>query len=99
MGLAPFYARPALSIESECNYLNPYKGDRGELITTATVTCPICDSRHKVDMPTESCQIIYKCPSCGAVLTPEKGDDCVFCSYADVKCPPKQLEGDDSGHL
>ncbi len=28
-------------------------------------------------------------------LVPKKGDCCVFCSYADTKCPPRQMEATD----
>jgi hypothetical protein len=41
-------------------------------------------------MPTDACQYFYDCPACGAVLKPLAGDCCVFCSYADVPCPPIQ---------
>jgi len=41
-------------------------------------------------MPTDASQYFYDCPACGAVLKPLAGDCCVFCSYADVPCPPIQ---------
>ena len=44
-------------------------------------------------MPTDACQFFYDCKGCGAVLKPLQGDFCVFCSYADVPCPPIQLSG------
>ena len=43
-------------------------------------------------MPADACQFYYECVSCGAVLRPEPGDCCVFCSFADKTCPPKQVE-------
>ncbi|MDO8487801.1 MAG: GDCCVxC domain-containing (seleno)protein [bacterium] len=58
----------------------------------ATLTCPKCGKEQLVDMPTDACQHFYKCTNCGEMLKPEGGDCCVFCSYADTKCPPKQLE-------
>ena len=41
-------------------------------------------------MPTDACQYFYACVGCGVVLKPLPGDCCVFCSYADQVCPPKQ---------
>jgi hypothetical protein len=32
----------------------------------------------------------YRCEGCGTLLKPREGDCCVFCSYADRPCPPKQ---------
>ena len=42
-------------------------------------------------MPTDACQHFYRCESCGELLRPTPGDCCVFCSYADSQCPPRQL--------
>ncbi|MCG2691588.1 hypothetical protein L6272_02030 [Microgenomates group bacterium] len=60
--------------------------------TIASLTCPRCGKMQKVKMPTNACQHFYKCSGCGEMLSPKKGDCCVFCSYADTKCPPKQAE-------
>ena len=56
----------------------------------STITCPQC--RHCVTetMPSNACQFFYDCKGCGAVLRPNPGDCCVFCSYASVPCPPIQ---------
>jgi hypothetical protein len=43
-------------------------------------------------MPENACQYFYSCTSCGTVLRPLAGDCCVFCSYSDQVCPPKQVE-------
>ena len=56
----------------------------------AILTCPKCNSKQKVIMPTNTCQYFYKCIYCKALLKPKGGDCCVFCFYADTKCPPKQ---------
>ncbi len=56
------------------------------------LTCPKCNALQKVQMPIDACQYFYKCTSCGEVLKPKEGDCCVFCSYADTKCPSKQKE-------
>ena len=59
-----------------------------ELIST--LICPHCGHRAAETMPTDACQYFYDCKGCGAVLRPLSGDCCVFCSYADVPCPPIQ---------
>jgi hypothetical protein len=61
-----------------------------DLITDARITCPECDFSKLEAMPTSACQHFYICEGCQAVLSPRPGDCCVFCSYADHVCPPKQ---------
>jgi len=56
----------------------------------AVITCPECGHRASEVMPTNACQHFYRCKGCGALLKPLTGDCCVFCSYADTLCPPKQ---------
>ncbi|MDP1743694.1 MAG: GDCCVxC domain-containing (seleno)protein [Candidatus Amesbacteria bacterium] len=58
--------------------------------TETNLTCPKCGEIQKVIMPTDACQFFYKCQKCGETLKPKPGDCCVFCSYADTKCPSKQ---------
>jgi hypothetical protein len=60
------------------------------VVTVATLTCPECGTSHVEEMPTNACQFFYTCPSCTARLRPLAGDCCVFCSYSDQLCPPKQ---------
>lgn len=60
--------------------------------TKATLTCPKCGEEQSVEMPTDACQYFYKCIHCSELLKPNEGDCCVFCSFADTKCPPKQRE-------
>ena len=60
--------------------------------TKAIITCPQCGNKEELEMPTNFCQIMYKCPKCDRTLTPKNSDCCVFCSYADKKCPPMQIE-------
>ena len=62
--------------------------------TQAVLTCPNCGASHQVEMPTNYCQVVFVCPSCGERLTPLPGDCCVFCSFADRKCPPMQGSGE-----
>ena len=56
----------------------------------ATITCPHCGHVETELMPTDACQYFYDCKGCGVVLKPKAGDCCVFCSYADIQCPPMQ---------
>lgn len=60
--------------------------------TEAILSCPVCKNKQQVEMPADACQHFYKCIHCGEMLKPKEGDCCVFCSYADTKCPPKQME-------
>ena len=62
-----------------------------EVVTKAGLTCPECGLVQDAEMPTDACQFFYECARCNAVLRPKPGDCCVFCSYADVPCPSKQL--------
>ncbi|MFQ5933670.1 MAG: GDCCVxC domain-containing (seleno)protein [Dehalococcoidia bacterium] len=62
------------------------------VVTRARLTCPECGVEQEADMPTDACQYFYECVNCNALLRPKEGDCCVFCSYADVPCPPIQSE-------
>ena len=53
----------------------------------ATITCPECGVSRGETMPEHACQYVYRCTGCAALLKPQDGDCCVFCSYADVPCP------------
>jgi hypothetical protein len=64
------------------------------VVLAATITCPECGFAKAETMPPNACQFFYTCLSCLALLRPLPGDCCVFCSYADQMCPPKQT-GDD----
>ncbi|MCH8062306.1 MAG: hypothetical protein IH861_07380 [Chloroflexi bacterium] len=63
-----------------------------EITTRANLTCPNCGTEQEAEMPTDACQFFYECTSCHKVLKPLEGDCCVFCSYADHKCPSMQVE-------
>jgi hypothetical protein len=58
--------------------------------THSTLTCPQCGRQTLETMPTDACQYFYECPACKTLLKPKAGDCCVFCSYGDVPCPPRQ---------
>lgn len=56
----------------------------------STITCPQCGHRELETMPTDACQFYYECKGCGALLRPNPGECCVFCSFGTVPCPPIQ---------
>ena len=56
----------------------------------SNLTCPACGFTEKLQMPTNACMFFHECASCRQLLRPVAGDCCVFCSYGDVVCPPKQ---------
>ena len=60
------------------------------MILTSTLTCPMCAAKTTETMEVNACRYLYPCPSCGVLLRPREGDCCVFCSYGDVPCPPRQ---------
>ena len=51
------------------------------------ILCPFCGQKTAAKIPENSCQYFWKCPKCGEILRPKKGDCCVFCSFSDQKCP------------
>lgn len=63
----------------------------------STITCPLCGHRSTETMPTDACQFFYECKGCGALLKPNEGDCCVFCSYGDMPCPPIQEVREQNG--
>jgi hypothetical protein len=56
----------------------------------STLRCPACAGVTEAQMPDDACVFFFECPHCGTMLRPRAGDCCVFCSYGDVPCPPKQ---------
>jgi len=61
-------------------------------ILESVLTCPKCGFRKAEAMPTDACQFYYECTNCHALLRPNAGDCCVFCSFGSVKCPPIQAQ-------
>ncbi|MFT4662092.1 MAG: hypothetical protein ACI8XB_002380 [Patiriisocius sp.] len=57
---------------------------------TCEITCPHCGHKKTETLPTEVCQIKYKCENCQVILTPEGDDCCVYCTHSTHKCPSKQ---------
>jgi hypothetical protein len=64
----------------------------GHEVGSAAMTATISGTATVEEMPTNACQVFYTCPSCPARLRPLAGDCCVFCSYSDQRCPPKQAD-------
>jgi hypothetical protein len=63
-----------------------------ELNLYSTITCPHCGFQQKEHMPVNACVIDYICLNCKKVLHAKEGDCCVFCSYGDEICPPRQMK-------
>ncbi|MDO6811879.1 MULTISPECIES: GDCCVxC domain-containing (seleno)protein [Tenacibaculum] len=61
-----------------------------EIQLKSEITCPNCGNKKVEEMPTNACQFFYECENCKAVLKPNEGDCCVYCSYGTVPCPPIQ---------
>jgi hypothetical protein len=60
------------------------------VVTEARIVCPECGFAKVEAMPLDACQHFYPCEGCETLLSPLDGDCCVFCSYADHRCPPMQ---------
>jgi hypothetical protein len=56
----------------------------------AMLRCPECGRESREKMPENACVHFFTCPGCHTVLRPRAGECCVFCSYADAICPPRQ---------
>ena len=63
------------------------------VVLESVLTCPHCGFAKQETMPTDACQFFYECTNCNALLRPNAGDCCVFCSFGSVMCPPIQQEG------
>lgn len=68
--------------------------EKTEQKDTATLTCPKCGYRQQGEIPTTSCVPFYVCDGCQKTIKAQGEDCCVFCSYADKKCPLKKEDGD-----
>ena len=61
-------------------------------VLESVLTCPRCGFAKSETMPTDACQFYYECTNCHALLRPNAGDCCVYCSFGSVKCPPIQTQ-------
>ena len=57
---------------------------------TTALTYPTCGQVTPETMPADCCVWLHECTGCGAILRPEEGDCCMFCSLGTVPCPPVQ---------
>ena len=62
------------------------------VVLQSVVTCPRCGFSRQETMLVDACQFFYEYEGCKALLRPERGDCCVFCSYGSVKCPSIQAQ-------
>lgn len=63
------------------------------IVLESVITCPRCGHRKLEVMPSNACQVVYRCAACDTMLRPQPGHCCVFCSFGSVKCPPIQAGG------
>ncbi len=61
-----------------------------EIVYQSTLTCPHCGHSYTETMPTDVCRWQSRCPACQQTLRALPGDCCIYCSYGDVPCPPRQ---------
>ncbi|MBI3530399.1 MAG: hypothetical protein HY067_20830 [Betaproteobacteria bacterium] len=66
---------------------------KNAIVLESVLTCPHCGFVKQETMPTDACQFHYECSNCKALLRPNSGDCCVFCSFGSAKCPPIQARG------
>lgn len=64
--------------------------DATSIVPMSELTCPHCGHRELLTMPTDACLFFHECAGCHALMRPQAGDCCVFCSYGSVVCPPMQ---------
>ena len=62
-----------------------------DVVRVSELTCPECGFKKAEVMPSDSCQWFYECQQCHAILKPQPGDCCVYCSFGTVPCPPIQM--------
>jgi hypothetical protein len=67
--------------------IQPHPETRAAMDDWATLTCPSCGHTEWEQMPASVCLNVYECLGCAVLLKPRAGDCCVFCSYADKRCP------------
>lgn len=70
----------------------PHVSPTGAPTLASLLTCPHCGHSKQETMPLDACQFLYECENCKAVLRPNAGDCCVFCSFGSHKCPFKQVQ-------
>jgi hypothetical protein len=66
-------------------------------VLSSRLRCPACGREELLQMPSDACTVFHVCTACGAMLRPQAGDCCVFCSYGSAPCPPVQLAASGGG--
>lgn len=66
------------------------EGEENRSKDTATLTCPKCGHKQVGSISNTSCVPFYVCESCKEIIKAKSEDCCVFCSYADKRCPLKK---------
>lgn len=54
------------------------------------ITCPNCNHQKEEEMPLNSCLFTYECEQCKSFIRPKNTNECVFCSFGNISCPPMQ---------
>ncbi len=52
--------------------------------------CPYCGKCSVDQMPAQASVYFYDCARCRRILKPKSGLCCVYCSYGNMPCPPRQ---------
>jgi hypothetical protein len=65
---------------------------KNKLISHTHLTCPFCGFREALEIPVDFCLISHRYANCNMHIKPAPDDCCVFCSYGDTLCIPKQRE-------
>lgn len=63
-----------------------------KIVTRTHLTCPFCSFREVLEIPPDYCLFFHRCSNCNMLMKSAPGDCCVFCSYGDTLCMPKQQE-------
>src|SRR5690349_11233673 len=58
----------------------------------SALDCPLCGKRSHDQMPSNACVYFYHCTRCNVIFKPLPGDCCVYCSFGDTPCLPKQFD-------
>jgi Zn ribbon nucleic-acid-binding protein len=61
---------------------------------TASLKCPHCGAKQKIEVPERSCLPFHECAKCGKLIAAPKGECCVICAYADKMCPASSTKSD-----
>ncbi len=63
-------------------------GEEGKTkVAGAEITCPYCNGKSALLIPTDRCLPFAKCLACGRLIKAKPGSCCVICDYSEGKCP------------